>query len=143
MSEDGRILSVTMPVYDVRLDLFTVEEQLFNTELRNLSIELNKMFKDKTVEEYENELRENKSKRYFLLKRNVSYVQLQEMKSFPIFNKGKNRGGFISKMKSTRDYPFGSLGKVTVGKVNIIRTENGKDSIVPKNGIELAILYHS
>ena len=41
-------------------------------------------------------------------------------------------------MKSTRDYPFGSLGKVTVGKVNIIRTENGKDSIVPKNGIELA-----
>ena len=138
LSEDGRILSVTMPVYDVRLDLFTVEEQLFNTELRNLSIELNKMFKDKTVEEYENELRENKSKRYFLLKRNVSYVQLQEMKSFPIFNKGKNRGGFIPKMKSTRDYPFGSLGKVTVGKVNIIRTENGKDSIVPKNGIELA-----
>ncbi len=138
LSEDGRILSVTMPVYDVRLDLFTVGEQLFNTELRNLSIELNKMFKDKTVEEYENELRDNKSKRYFLLKRNVSYVQLQEMKSFPIFNKGKNRGGFIPKMKSTRDYPFGSLGKVTVGKVNIIRTQNGKDSIVPKNGIELA-----
>ena len=79
-----------MPVYDVRLDLFTVEEQLFNAELRNLSIELNKMFKDKTVEAYENELRANKSKRYFLLKRNVSYVQLQEMKTFPIFNKGKN-----------------------------------------------------
>ena len=29
ISEDGRILSVTMPVYDVRLDLFTVGNSLF------------------------------------------------------------------------------------------------------------------
>ena len=28
LSEDGRILSVTMPVYDVRLDLFTIDKRI-------------------------------------------------------------------------------------------------------------------
>jgi cell division protein FtsI (penicillin-binding protein 3) len=138
LSEDGRILSVTMPVYDVRLDLYTIDKQLFEKEVTNLSIEINKMFPDKSASSYEILLRENKNKRYFLLKRNVSYIQLQEMKKFPIFRLGKNRGGFIQEMKSTRDYPFGSLGKITVGKVKIFQTVSGKDSIVPENGIELA-----
>ena len=60
------------------------------------------------------------------------------MKKFPIFRLGKNRGGFIQEMKSTRDYHFGSLGKITVGKVKILQTLEGRDSIVPVNGIELA-----
>jgi len=138
LSADGRILSVTMPVYDVKLDLFTIDENLFEKEVKNLSVKLSELFNENSANVYEKVLRENKSKRYFLLKRNVTYVQLQDMKSFPIFNQGKNRGGFMPEMKSTRDYPFGSLGKVTVGNVKVIRTENGKDSIVPKNGVELA-----
>ena len=138
LSEDGRILSVTMPVYDVRLDLYTIDKKLFEKEVSNLSIEINKMFPDKSASSYETLLRENKNKRYFLLKRNVTYIQLQEMKKFPLFQLGKNRGGFIHEMKSTRDYPFGSLGKITVGKVKIMQTSLGRDSIVPENGIELA-----
>ena len=138
LSEDGRILSVTMPVYDVRLDLYTIDKKLFEKEVSNLSIEINKMFPDKSVSFYESLLRDNKNKRYFLLKRNVTYIQLQEMKKFPLFQLGKNRGGFIYEMKSTRDYPFGSLGKITVGKVKIMQTSSGRDSIVPENGIELA-----
>ena len=138
LSEDGRILSVTMPVYDVRLDLYTIDKTIFENEVSNLSVEIHKMFKDKSASSYEDLLRENKNKRYFLLKRNVTYVQLQDMKKFPIFRLGKNRGGFIQEMKSTRDYPFGSLGKITVGKVKILKTSEGRDSIVPENGIELA-----
>ncbi|MAO72324.1 MAG: hypothetical protein CMD02_07470 [Flavobacteriales bacterium] len=138
LSEDGRILSVTMPVYDIRLDLFTINKKLFEKEVSKLSIEINKMFPDKSASSYESLLRRNKHKRYFLLKRNVTYVQLQEMKKFPIFRLGRNRGGFIQEMKSTRDYPFGSLGKITVGKVKILKTSSGRDSIVPVNGIELA-----
>ena len=138
LSEDGRILSVTMPVYDVRLDLYTIDKNLFEKEVSNLSNKINKMFPDKSASFYESLLRENKNKRYFLLKRNVTYIQLQEMKKFPLFQLGKNRGGFIHEMKSTRDYPFGSLGKITVGKVKIMQTSLGRDSIVPENGIELA-----
>ena len=42
-------------------------------------------------------------------------------------------------MKSTRDYPFGSLGKNNCRKSkNITNFTSGRDSIVPENGIELA-----
>ena len=55
------------------------------------------------------------------------------MKNFPIFNLGVYGGGFMSEMRSTRDYPFGTLAKRTIGWVKI---EN--DSIIPENGIEKA-----
>ena len=138
LAEDGRIMSITMPVYDIRLDLYTIDESLFNSHLSSLSSKLSELFKDKSPSEYSSLLYKNKNERYFLLKRNVSYVELQELKKFPIFRLGKNKGGFISEMKSNRDYPFGSLCKVTIGRVNIQKSRNGGDSLVPKNGIELA-----
>ena len=80
LSEDCRILSVTMPVYDIRLDLYTIDQSLFDEEVVNLSVKLSEIFKNKSAEEYEKELRINKDKRYFLLKRDVSYIQLQEIR---------------------------------------------------------------
>ena len=133
LSEDGRILSVYMPVYDVRLDLVTIDSVLFEKEIENLSKQLHQLFKDRSASKYEKDLLDNKDERYFLLKRDVSYVQLHKMKTFPIFNQGKNKGGFIPEIKSARIYPFGSLAKVTIGKVYI-----EDDSIIPKNGIEFA-----
>ena len=137
LSEDGRILSVTMPVYDVRLDLKTIDEDLFNSNVKELSEKLSELFRDGSVSYYENKLKSNRNKRYFLLKRKVTYLQLQEMRRFPIFKFGTNKGGFIPEMRSTREYPFGSLGKVTVGRVIV---EN--DSIIPKNGIEKAFNHY-
>ena len=43
LSEDGRILSVTMPVYDIRLDLHIIDDNLFNEEIFNLSKGLNEI----------------------------------------------------------------------------------------------------
>ena len=136
LSEDGRILSVTMPVYDVRLDLVTIDDEVFNLHIKELSEKLSKLFSsDKPATYYESLLRSKKKEghRYFLLKKKVSYIQLQEMKNFPIFNLGVYGGGFMSEMRSTRDYPFGTLAKRTIGWVKI---EN--DSIIPENGIEKA-----
>ena len=45
----------------------------------------------------------------------------------------KNKGGFIPVIKSSRAYPFGSLAKVTIGRVEV-----KDDSIIPLNGIEFA-----
>ena len=62
LSEDGRILSVTMPVYDVRVDLFTIDKELFEKEVANLSAEIHKMFPNISEDEYENLLRKIKIK---------------------------------------------------------------------------------
>ena len=85
LSEDGRILSVTMPVYDIRIDLFVIDKDLFEDSVSYLSSSLHSLFQDKSVEEYKDLLLNNKHKRYFLLKRNVGYIQLQKMLTFPIF----------------------------------------------------------
>ena len=44
LSEDGRILSITKSVYDIRIDLFTINHTLFNEEISDLSEKLNKLF---------------------------------------------------------------------------------------------------
>ena len=49
-----------MPVYDVRLDLYTINKEVFDKEVSNLSEELNKLFNDKGSSSYENLLRKNK-----------------------------------------------------------------------------------
>jgi len=121
LSEDGRILSITKSVYDIRIDLFTINHTLFNEEISDLSEKLNKLFNDKTAKQYEEILRKERNNRYFLLKRRVSYSVLQELKSFPIFKYEANKGGLISEEFNNRDYPFGSLAKITVG-----RYTNGK-----------------
>ena len=65
LSEDGRILSVTMPLYEVRVDLFTIDTELFEKEVSNLSLEIHKMFPTISADEYENLLRKNKNKDIF------------------------------------------------------------------------------
>ena len=121
LSEDGRILSITKSVYDIRLDLITIKSSLFESEISNLSNKLSDLFQDKSSSEYEKLLRSERGNRYFLLKRKVSYSILQELKSFPIFKSGRNSGGFMPEEYKNRDYPFGSLAKITVG-----RYKNGK-----------------
>jgi len=121
LSEDGRILSITKSVYDIRLDLITIKSSLFESEISNLSNKLSDLFQDKSSSEYEKLLRSERENRYFLLKREVSYSVLQELKSFPIFKSGRNSGGFMPEEYKNRDYPFGSLAKITVG-----RYKNGK-----------------
>ena len=89
------------------------------------------MFPNISEDEYENLLRKNKNKRYFLLKRNVTYVQLQQMKNFQ-FSIRKEQRRIYSRNEEYREYPFGSLGKITVGKVKILQSiSEGQDSIVP------------
>ncbi|MBE50788.1 MAG: hypothetical protein CMP51_03765 [Flavobacteriales bacterium] len=140
LADDGKKLSTTMPVYDIYLDLATINEKLFENNVIQLSKKLSILFGDKSMDEYLDELTDSKAlgKRYYKFKRGVSYTQLIQLKKFPIFKEGKNRGGLIVVKKTDRNYPFGSLCKVTIGRVAVNRDNQGADSLVAKNGIELA-----
>ena len=48
-SEDGRILSLNMSVYDIRLDLYTIDDKLFDNDILNLSKKLSSFFQDKSA----------------------------------------------------------------------------------------------
>ena len=86
-SADGRLLATTLPTFDIRIDFKTTYAypELFRENVDSLSICLAVMFPEKNAETYKRELwrERNKKSRYYLLKRNVSYNQLAEMKKWP------------------------------------------------------------
>lgn len=123
VADDGSLLAVSMPLYDVHLDMMVMDNMLFEQEVGFLSKKLAQLFEDRTEEEYELELYNAKKlgKRYYLLKNKVTHNELNELKRFPILKLGQNRGGLIAEQRPHREQPFGLLAKRTIG---ILREAN-------------------
>ena len=123
-SDDGSLLAISMPLYNVFLDLSVIDEQLFDDDISNLSQSLSILFKDKSAKEYEQYLRDSRSKKrnkYVKLRNKVSHNELTMLKSFPILKLGKNRGGLIAEERPNRETPFGLLARRTIG---VLRESN-------------------
>jgi len=58
--------------------------------------------------------RANKS-RYVFIAKKLSYTEQMRLKSFPLFNKGANKGGIIIEQKIVREHPIGLVAKRTIG----------------------------
>ena len=69
--------------------------------------------------------------RYLLYPKEVSYVDLQEIKRFPFFKKGQYKSGFYTEDRLKRVRPFGSLASRTIGD---IYGSNGRG----RSGLEMA-----
>lgn len=121
-SQDGRLLATTLPTFDIRVDFKTtyVHPEIFKENVDSLAICLAAMFPEKTAGQYKNELvKERKKKnRYYLLKRNVSYNQLAEMKRWPMFREGRYKSGIWDVQIDKRLKPFNSLAERTIGFVS-------------------------
>jgi Cell division protein FtsI/penicillin-binding protein 2 len=121
-SEEGRMLSTSIPYFDLRIDfaadgLRAKDGKVFTDNVDSLSIRLSQLFGDRTAREYKQLLREGyKSKdRYFLLKRDVPFNQYREVRRFPMFRLGANKGGLIAETKNKRINPFKLLANRTIG----------------------------
>jgi cell division protein FtsI (penicillin-binding protein 3) len=121
-SEDGSMLSTSIPYFDIYIDfvadgLREKNGKRFKENLDSLSICLAKFFKDKSTKEYKQELQKGfRSKdRYYLLKRNLSFEEYRTLRTFPLVRLGKNKSGFIADIKSKRLNPFGLLANRTIG----------------------------
>jgi len=118
-SSEGRLLAVSVPYYEVRMDMrseaFTKE--IFDTYVDSLSIRLASLFKDQHWTAYKQNLTRAREKgnRYFLVKRNVTYSQLQELKNFPILRLGRYKGGTMYVQQNKRIRPHGLLAARTIG----------------------------
>jgi len=116
---DGSLLATSVPIYEVRFDpnAEAITNELFDQYVDTLSLELSKLFRDKSVLEYKRELVEarNNGERYHLIRRNVKYTQLKKMRSFPLFKRGRYKGGFIYVQQNKRQKPFRVLASRTIG----------------------------
>ncbi|MFZ1307083.1 MAG: penicillin-binding protein [Ferruginibacter sp.] len=121
-SEDGNMLSTSVPVFDVYVDfgaegLRAKDGEKFRNNIDTLSICLSNLFNDKTAQEYQKEMKlayKNKD-RYYLLKKKISFVQYKELRDFPLVKLGKNKSGFIVIAKDKRINPYVLLANRTIG----------------------------
>ncbi len=120
-ASDGKLLATSLPVFEIRMDMMAqgLTDDMFKKDIRSLSDALSGLFGNKTGYEYYMDLsqaRKNKE-RYHLIKNNVSYVELQELKKYPILKLGRNTGGLIVSQFNKRVYPYQILAKRTIGYV--------------------------
>ena len=118
-SSDGRLLAVDVPFYEIRMDFrsesFT--RAIFDAGVDELSKSLASLFQDKHWTSYKRELvrAQEDGKRFFLVKRHVSYSQLQKVKQFPIYRLGRYKGGVQYVQQNRRVNPYDRLAFRTVG----------------------------
>jgi cell division protein FtsI (penicillin-binding protein 3) len=125
-SDDGRSpLATSVPVYDVRMDTRAdgLNKSTFDAGLDSLSWHLSALFKDKSKDDYKRELKRAYADkdRYYLIKRNVSYTQLQSLKKFPIFRLGRNKGGVMIDQRNVRELSFQKLAARTIGTLRDVK----------------------
>jgi cell division protein FtsI (penicillin-binding protein 3) len=123
----GRLLATSVPYYEIRMDLNSnaLDEKVFRSGIDSLSLCLSGMFRDKSPAAWKRELVQarREGKRYHLIRRQVSYQQLQEMKSFPVFRLGRYKGGLIYIQSNRRVHPHQMLAARTIGYLS--KSESG------------------
>jgi hypothetical protein len=121
-SEDGNILSTSVPVFDVFVDfgadgLREKGGKRFLEHADSLSMALAAHFGDKSAAEYKKELQlayKNKE-RYYLLKRKISFEDYKAFREFPLVRLGRNKSGFIFDIRDKRINPYVLLANRTIG----------------------------
>lgn len=128
-------LAISVPIYELRMDLVAVKDKLFTAKVDSLAMMLSRVFQDKTESQYRIQLSDAKKnkRRYHLLQKNVSYNELQEIIKAPILRKGQFRGGRIVLKQNKREKPFGMLAQRTVGYINEDGNGVGLEDAYQKN----------
>ena len=130
-SEDGNILSTSIPIFDVFVDfgaegLREKDGIRFTENIDSLSINLANLFNDKTAAEYSKQLKagyKNKD-RYYMLKKKISFSEYKMLRNFPLVRQGRNKSGFIFDARDKRINPYVLLANRTIGLSREDSTKN-------------------
>ncbi|WP_124641334.1 MULTISPECIES: penicillin-binding transpeptidase domain-containing protein [Amniculibacterium] len=113
---DGTILATTVMRYDVFLDFKTIKDTVYSNNIGALTDSLSKMF-GKSRSHYRQILDQQKAKKnqYYRLVKGLDFDQYDRIRKFPIFKKGKHKGGFIVERRHKRELATLEIGSGTIG----------------------------
>jgi len=118
-ASDGSILATTVMRYDIYLDFKTMKDTVYTNNIGALTDSLSKMF-GKPRGEFRkkfDEQRKNKNQ-YYTLVRGLDFDEYDRIRKFPIFKRGKNKGGFIVDRNYKRELATSEIGAGTIGMDN-------------------------
>lgn len=115
-ASDGSILATTVMRYDIYLDFKTMKDTVYSNGIAALSDSLSKMF-GKPRNEFRQKFDEQKKHKnqYYTLVRGLDFDEYDRIRKFPIFSKGKNKGGFIVDRNYKRELATSEIGAGTIG----------------------------
>lgn len=147
-SEDGQMLSTSIPQFDIYMD-FRVDAlrekngQLFRENLDSLSASLAGLFNDMSVGEYKALLKQGYKNKdgYMPLKKKISFREYEQLRKFPLFRLGRYKSGMIANERTIRLNPYKMLAFRTIGlarDANKVGLEMTYDSVLKgRNGKQL------
>jgi cell division protein FtsI (penicillin-binding protein 3) len=130
-SEDGNMLSTSVPIFDVFIDfgaegLREKNGERFKKNIDSLSIKLAALFTGKNAAAYKKELQDGfkNEDRYYTLKKKISFSEYKELRDFPLVRLGRNKSGFIISARDKRINPYVLLANRTIGLSREDSTKN-------------------
>lgn len=116
---DGSILATTVMRYDVYLDFKVIKDTVYSNNIGALTDSLSKMF-GKPRSYFRDRLDQQKkaNNQYYSLVKGLDFDEYDRIRKFPIFKKGKNRGGFIVDRNFKRELATTQIGAGTIGMDN-------------------------
>ncbi|HEX7691657.1 MAG TPA: penicillin-binding protein [Sediminibacterium sp.] len=139
-SEDGQMLSTSIPQFDIYMD-FRVDAlrekngQLFRNNIDSLSYCLAALFRDQSAAAYKTLLQQGYKNRegYFLLHKKTSFREYEQLRRFPLFRLGRYKSGMIANERTIRLNPYQMLAFRTIGLArdsNKVGLEMSYDSVL-------------
>ncbi len=120
MTEDGSLLATSLPFFEIRFDPNSTGmnpedfDNYVDTLGHCLAMYVNNEYTAGGMAELLKERREAGA-RNFLIKRNATFSEKEMISRFPLFNKGRFRGGLIINPHHKREHPFNQLAYRTIG----------------------------
>lgn len=141
LARDGRMLAMSYPVYDIFMDC-TVRKAEFASKKNGAELEKNwlskakelsaglaGLFPDKTASQYysliSSKRKGGSGSAHVPIRKGIDWNTLAKLKQLPLFNEGGNKGGIIVEKRWIRRYPYGTLGRRTIGFVRDNRSNAG------------------
>lgn len=118
-ASDGSILATTVMRYDVYLDFKSMRDTIYSNNVAALTDSLSKMFdKPRSYFRAKLDAQNSKNNQYYLLAKGLDFDEYDRIRNFPIFIKGKNKGGFIVERNFHRELATVQIGAGTIGADN-------------------------
>ncbi|KQT22336.1 peptidoglycan glycosyltransferase [Chryseobacterium sp. Leaf404] len=120
-ASDGSILATTVMRYDIYLDFKTMRDTVYTNNIGALTDSLSKMFGKPRAEyrkRFDEQRIKGKENQYYSLVKGLDFDQYDRLRKFPIFKRGKNKGGFIVERNYKRELATTEIGSGTIGMDN-------------------------
>ena len=133
LSSDGQLMASSIPEYRIFMDFQASafeNDSLWLDKVDSVCEGLHRIFPSRTAAEFKASLEEGRHKMVYDKKsgqqkmgsrwwniwpRRIDYNTYMEVKQLPFFNMPKNKSGFTEEVFNSRNRPFGSLAKRTIG----------------------------